>query len=83
MLNQDTLDSIKVILDEYPFFDVGRLLWIKNLRVLDHIRYNNELKLAAIFQTGSYELIFSASTVEPSTSTGCGSGSKLLSNSLP
>jgi hypothetical protein len=72
MLNQDTLDSIKVILDEYPFFHVGRLLWIKNLHVLDHIRYNNELKLAAAHlpdRRKLYELIFSATTVEPSTST--------------
>jgi len=46
-LNEQTLDQIKEILDEYPFFQAGRMLWIKNLHLLDHIRYNNELKLGA------------------------------------
>lgn len=47
LLNEKTLDSIKEILEEYPFFQAGRMLWIKNLHQLDHIRYNNELKFAA------------------------------------
>ncbi|WP_026473861.1 hypothetical protein [Alkaliflexus imshenetskii] len=47
LLNEQTLDLIRVTLDEYPFFQAGRMLWIKNLHLLDHIRYNNELKLAA------------------------------------
>ncbi len=47
LLNEQTLDLISVTLDEYPFFQAGRMLWIKNLHLLDHIRYNNELKLAA------------------------------------
>lgn len=46
-LNSSSLDQLKVILDEYPFFQAGRMLWVKNLHLLDHIRYNNELKLAA------------------------------------
>lgn len=46
-LNEQTLDQMKEILDEYPFFQAGRMLWVKNLHLLGHIRYNNELKLAA------------------------------------
>jgi hypothetical protein len=47
LLNEQTLDQMKEILDEYPFFQAGRMLWVKNLHLLGHIRYNNELKLAA------------------------------------
>lgn len=47
LLNEKTLDPIKEILEEYPFFQAGRMLLIKNLHQLDHIRYNNELKFAA------------------------------------
>ncbi|GAO28028.1 hypothetical protein [Geofilum rubicundum] len=46
-LNEQTLDQMREVLDEYPFFQAGRMLWIKNLHLLGHIRYNNELKLAA------------------------------------
>ena len=46
-LNEQTLDQLKEILDEYPFFQAGRMLWVKNLHLLGHIRYNNELKLSA------------------------------------
>lgn len=48
LLNEATLPDIKVILDEYPFFQAARMLWVKNLHTLEHIRFNNELKLAAI-----------------------------------
>ncbi|MCA1744977.1 MAG: hypothetical protein LC643_04595, partial [Bacteroidales bacterium] len=46
-LNEQTLDQMREILNEYPFFQAGRMLWVKNLHLLGHIRYNNELKLAA------------------------------------
>jgi hypothetical protein len=46
-MDGQTLEQLKVTLDEYPFFQVGRMLLIKNLHLLDHIKYNNELKLAA------------------------------------
>ncbi len=48
LLNEATLTDIEVILNEYPFFQAARMLWIKNLNELDHIRFNNELKLAAV-----------------------------------
>jgi hypothetical protein len=46
-LNESTLEQIKETLEEYPFFQAGRMLWLKNLHILDHIRFNNELKLGA------------------------------------
>ena len=57
-LDEDTLDSLKEALDAYPFFQAGRMLWIKNLHKLDHIRYNSELKLAAAFIPDRSRLFF-------------------------
>ncbi|MGM0376012.1 MAG: hypothetical protein ACQEQ0_04515 [Bacteroidota bacterium] len=57
-LNEDTLDALKEALDAYPFFQAGRMLWIKNLHKLDHIRYNSELKLAAAFIPDRSRLFF-------------------------
>jgi hypothetical protein len=57
-LDEKTLDSLKEALDAYPFFQAGRMLWIKNLHKVDHIRYNNELKLAAAFIPDRSKLFF-------------------------
>lgn len=48
-LNKDTLRGIKEIIDEYPFFQIGRMLWLKNLHKLDNIKYNSELKNSAAY----------------------------------
>ncbi len=67
LLNEQTMSEIKVILDEYPFFQAARMLWIKNLHALDHIRYNNELKLAAVHindRARLYNLLFDTETSE-------------------
>ncbi len=76
-LDESTLDSLREILDEYPFFHAGRMLWIKNLHLLDSIKYNNELKLAAahinnrakLFEliNTSYTLKDQAETIETQT----------------
>ncbi len=47
LLNEQTLEQIREVIEEYPFFQTGRMLWMKNLHILGHIKYNNELKLAA------------------------------------
>jgi len=57
-LDEDTLDALKEALDAYPFFQAGRMLWIKNLHKLEHIRYNSELKLAAAFIPDRSRLFF-------------------------
>lgn len=49
LVAEKTIDSIKEILDEYPFFQAGRMLLLKNMHKLDHIRYNSELKHSAVY----------------------------------
>ncbi len=46
-LDKETLPSLTDIVTEYPWFQAGRILLVKNLHMLDHVRYNSELKLAA------------------------------------
>jgi len=46
-LDKETLQSLTEIVTEYPWFQVGRMLLVKNLHMLDHVRYNSELKMAA------------------------------------
>ena len=48
-LNEETLSGIKEIIEEYPFFQLGRMLWLKNLHKLDSIKYNSELKTSAAY----------------------------------
>lgn len=48
-VSEETLSGMKEILEAYPFFQMGRMLWLKNLHKLDHIRYNSELKTSAAF----------------------------------
>ena len=57
-LDEKSLDSLKEALDTYPFFQAGRMLWVKNLHQLDHIRYNSELKLSAAFIPDRSKLFF-------------------------
>ncbi len=58
LLNQQTLDPMREVLDAYPFFQAGRLLWIKNLHLVDHIRFNSELKHAAAYIPDRSRLFF-------------------------
>ncbi len=58
LLNQQTLEPMREVLDAYPFFQAGRLLWIKNLHQVDHIRFNSELKHAAAFIPDRSRLFF-------------------------
>jgi len=57
-LDEKTLESLKEALDTYPFFQAGRMLWVKNLHRLDHIRYNSELKLSAAYIPDRSKLFF-------------------------
>ncbi|WP_291860930.1 tetratricopeptide repeat protein [Marinilabilia sp.] len=57
-LDEKSLESLKEALETYPFFQAGRMLWVKNLHQLDHIRYNNELKLSAAFIPDRSKLFF-------------------------
>ncbi|WP_010665504.1 tetratricopeptide repeat protein [Marinilabilia salmonicolor] len=57
-LDEKSLETLREALDAYPFFQAGRMLWVKNLYQLDHIRYNNELKLSAAFIPDRSKLFF-------------------------
>jgi hypothetical protein len=57
-LDEKTLESLKEALDAYPFFQAGRMLLVKNLHQLDHIRYNGELKLSAAYLPDRSKLFF-------------------------
>ena len=49
MLTGETLPQIKQIVDEFPYFPIARLLYLKNLSVLNDIRFGAELKKMAIY----------------------------------
>lgn len=46
-LNDESLRHLTELVTEYPYFQAGRMLLVKNLHLLDHIRYNHELKQTA------------------------------------
>ncbi len=59
-LNETSLFDIQQLVDEYPFFQTARLLLLKNLHQLDHIRFEPELKKSAMYvsdRTRLFELI--------------------------
>ena len=57
-MNEQSLAELKDVIDEYPFFQAARMLLVKNLHSLDHIRYNNELKLAAAHISDREKMFF-------------------------
>ncbi len=49
LLDNDSLNELKEIVEEYPFFQLGRMLILKNLHSINSIKYNSELKYSAAF----------------------------------
>ncbi len=49
LLNDVSLNSLNEIVDEFPWFQSARMLLVKNLHVLDHVRFNGELKQSAAY----------------------------------
>ncbi|MDP4290990.1 MAG: hypothetical protein Q8908_07910, partial [Bacteroidota bacterium] len=47
LLNKDTIPELEQLLKEYPFCQTFHLLYAKNLYLQKHIRYRQQLKLAA------------------------------------
>ena len=47
-LNRDTLYELRLIVRKYPYFDVARLLMLKNLYLLHDIDFGKEMRKAAI-----------------------------------
>jgi len=59
-LNESTLKGIQELIDEHPYFQVARLLLLKNLYLTDNIKFESELKRSALYlsdRTRLFELI--------------------------
>ncbi|NPA35712.1 MAG: hypothetical protein GXO47_02575 [Chlorobi bacterium] len=48
-LNEFTLDGIRSLVKEYPYFQAARILLLKNLHILDDVRFEPELKSSALY----------------------------------
>lgn len=48
LLTNETLPQLKQIVDEYPYFHIARMLYLKNLAVLNDIRFAAELRKMAV-----------------------------------
>ncbi len=49
LLNEKSLPALSEIVEEFPWFQTGRMLLIKNLHTIEHLRFNGELKHSAAF----------------------------------
>ena len=43
--------SVKKIINQYPFFQIARIIEIIGLKKHDHLKFNNALKSCAIYST--------------------------------
>jgi len=60
-LDKSSLSEINELLEEFPYFQSGHLLFLKNLHKLDHIRFAGQLKKSALFVANReilYRLLF-------------------------
>lgn len=48
-LNGETLDVLRRLVDDYPYFQPARLLCLRNLYLLHHADFDRELRTAALF----------------------------------
>ena len=48
-LNKSSLQELKQMVDDYPCFHAARMLYLKNLAVLDDIRLEKELKKMSVY----------------------------------
>ncbi len=63
-VNENTLSELKEIIEEYPFFQAGRMLLIKNLHKIDHIKYNSELRNSAAYIADRSKLFHLIHTIQ-------------------
>lgn len=49
LLDSKSLDEIRTLLDEFPYFQSAWMLYAKNLHVLKDVRFENKLKTAAVY----------------------------------
>ncbi len=48
-LDKKSLPEINELVREFPFFQSGHMLFLRNLRNLDHIRFGSQLKRSAVY----------------------------------
>jgi len=48
-LNNMSILEINELVREYPYFQAARLLYVKNLKLLDDIKFDNQLKITAAY----------------------------------
>lgn len=51
LLDKSSVDEMRELIDEFPYFQSGHLLYLKNLRLLDNIRFPSQLKVSAAYIT--------------------------------
>jgi len=49
LLNKSTLLELRQMIDDYPYFHAARMLYLKNLSLLQDIRFEKEVKKMSIF----------------------------------
>jgi hypothetical protein len=49
LLTRDTLPELEQLADDYPYFHTARMLYLKNLALLNDVRFGSELKKTAIY----------------------------------
>ncbi|HDR88517.1 MAG TPA: hypothetical protein ENN63_02675 [Bacteroidetes bacterium] len=73
-LSQESLNDIQELLSEFPYFQTGHLLFLKNLHNVKSIRFENQLKVSSVFahdRSVLYTLLHApAGKVIPVTPTG-------------
>ncbi len=47
LLDKSSIDEMREMIDEFPYFQSGHLLYLKNLHLLDNIRFPSQLKISA------------------------------------
>ena len=48
LLSEETLPVLKQVMDDFPYFHTAKMLYLKNLAVLNDIRFGSELKKMAV-----------------------------------
>lgn len=59
-LNGNTINELNEIIERYPYFQTARLLYLKNLQILNDFRFNDELKTVSAYAVNRkilYELV--------------------------
>lgn len=49
LLNNNSVTELSEIIERYPYFQTARLLYLKNLQLLNDYRFNDELKIVSAY----------------------------------